>query len=126
MSLILRETEVGNVRAKAAAPRVAAGAGAGSGAVAAPRRDRARGHAALAGVLLAVPFTLLALVLCVMIRPGLLPSVGLVLGTNVGVFCLTIATVAVVDRLRESRAQAREPPPRRAKQEAPAPWEARG
>jgi len=126
MSLILRETEVGNARGEAGRPRVASRAGAGSAGLAESFRHRTRGHAALAGVLLAAPFTLLALVLCVVIRPGLLPSAGLILGANVGVFCTTIAAFAVVDRLRRSRAPAGESRPRWVKQEAPAPWEARG
>jgi len=65
-----------------------------------PDRPDQRSHAALAGVLIAAPFTLLALILCVVLRPGVLESIGIVLGTNVGVFSATIAASALAALLR--------------------------
>lgn len=64
-----------------------------------PRRNAdGRPNLALAGVIVATPFTIAALVACLVFRPGFLESVGAILGTNVGVFVATVGGVAAIQR----------------------------
>lgn len=69
-----------------------------------PRRNADnRPNLALAGVIVATPFTLAAIVACLVFRPGFLESVGAILGTNVGIFAATVGGVAIVQRLPRGR-----------------------